>query len=76
MIDLDIMFFLHFIRTGLFKNGMMDGIGVLTDKKGNTREVYMRNNLVVCDRSGKLMFINTILLYNIFFQFVFNNIIF
>eukprot|EP01041_Mallomonas_annulata_P000515 gene515-990_t len=37
--------------SGNFINGNMDGIGVLTYKNGEEREILMRKNKIICDRN-------------------------
>ena len=41
------------IRNGSFKNGNMEGIGIFTYKNGEQRELLMKNNLCICDKTGK-----------------------
>ena len=37
------------------KSGFMDGVGILTNKDGESKEVLMRKNIQVCDISGKII---------------------
>lgn len=40
---------------GPFIAGNMDGVGTLTSRKGEIREVLLRNNIIVCDKNELLV---------------------